>query len=295
MTTSTRKIWTAWAFLALPLALFLAVRFGPTLYLLGSSLTNAGLLQKHPKFIGLGNFATLFSDPIFLKSLGNTLTYALVGSPLAVGLGLYFALKLNRIGKGSAWFRLVALLPYVTPVVAVGWVWRWIFTTPPFGVLDAILMFFGLPAQPFLNSPQQALWCVLTVNVWVELGYCMVIFLAGIKTVSPSLLEAARMDGATESQTTRRIVIPLMAPVTLFLIVTEVIQFLRIFTQVYTMSFQSQGGPLDSTKSVALYLYQKAFTEFDTGLATAAGLVLFVFILVVTLLQLVVFDKRSER
>ena len=130
--------------------------------------------------------------------------------------------------------------------------------------------------------------------MWVELGYCTIVFLAGIQTIPSSITEAARIDGASGRQLLRGITLPLLLPVTLLLAVVEGIQFLRIFTQVYNMSYQALGGPLDSTKSAALYIYQKAFTNFDMGVAASASLVLFVIILAVTLVQLRLFDARLD-
>jgi multiple sugar transport system permease protein len=294
MTLSKKRALTAYGFLALPLLYFVAVRFAPMLYLTVMSATNWGLFNKKIKFVGIDNFAKIFADPVFLKSFGNTAIYTLVGTPAVIVLGLVFALELDKIRKYQAGFRLIYALPYITPVVAVSWVWRWMFQQPPFGVIDALLVSLGIPAQGFLNDPREALFCVVAVNVWVELGYCVIIFLAGIQTVPPQLVEAARIDGASERKITRRIILPLLRPITLFLVVMEAIQFLRIFTQVYNMSYQAQGGPLDSTKSAALFIYEKAFTNFDMGTAAAASLVLFAVIMVVTLLQLKFFDKKMD-
>jgi multiple sugar transport system permease protein len=128
--------------------------------------------------------------------------------------------------------------------------------------------------------------------VWVELGYCVTIFLAGIQNIPNDFIEAAKIDGASGRTILSKIILPLLLPVTLFLVVMQSIQFMRIFTQVYNMSYQSQGGPLDSTKSVALYIYQTAFTKFQLGLAASASLVLFAIIMLITLVQMKFFDKQ---
>ena len=132
------------------------------------------------------------------------------------------------------------------------------------------------------------------MNVWVELGYCSTIFLAGLQTIPKEISEAARIDGANGRQVLTKITLPLLLPITLFLTVMEGIQFLRIFTQVYNMSFQAMGGPLNSTKSAALYIYQKAFTNFEMAQAASASLVLFAMIMLVTLVQLKFFDKKMN-
>ena len=295
MTLAARRTATAYAFLALPLIFFLGVRFGPMLSMMGMSLTDWGLLRRALHFVGLSNYAAILADPVFLKSLSNTVEYAVFGTPAVIIISLCLAVLLDQVpAKGRSVFRLIYVLPYITPLVAVAWVWRWMFETPPLGIINALLVSLGIPAKGFLNSPTQALPSILTVNVWVDLGYCTTVFLAGIQTIPRGIVEAARMDGASGPQILRRIVLPLLLPVTLFLTVIEGIQFLRIFTQVYNMSYQATGGPLNSTKSAALYIYQKAFTDFNMGVAASASLVLFVIILGVTLIQVRFFDRKLE-
>jgi multiple sugar transport system permease protein len=292
MTLAARRAGMAYAFLGIPLVFFLGVRFGPMLYTIAMSFTDWGLLRKTVHVVGLANYASIFADPVFLKSLVNTAKYAVLGAPAVIVLSLWIALVLNRVSRGKGVYRLIYVLPYITPVVAVAWVWRWMFQSPPLGVINAVFVSVGLRAQEFLNSPTQALPSILAVNVWIELGYCTIVFLAGIQTIPSSIMEAARMDGASGWRLLRGITLPLLLPVTLLLVVVEGIQFLRIFTQVYNLSYQALGGPLDSTKSAALYIYQKAFNNFDMGVAASASLVLFVIILAVTLIQLRLFDTR---
>jgi len=292
MTLAAKRATTAYIFLALPLVFFLGVRFGPMIYMLAMSFTDWGLLRKELHFIGFSNYKTVLTDPVFLKSLGNTARYAIFGAPSVIVLSLFVALLLDLIPKGKAVYRLIYVLPYITPIVAVSWVWRWMFLQPPLGVVNTILMGVGIQAREFLNSPSQALQSITAVNVWVEMGYCTTIFLAGLQTIPKEISEAARIDGANARQVLTKVTLPLLLPITLFLTVMEGIQFLRIFTQVYNMSFQAQGGPLNSTKSAALYIYQKAFTNFEMAQAASASLILFAIIMAVTFLQLKFFDKK---
>lgn len=292
MKLSTKRSVTAYLFLALPLVFFLCVRLGPMLYMLAMSFTDWGLLRRTVKFIGFKNYELLFTDPVFLQSLGNTARYAVFGAPIVILLSLGIALILDSIPRGKSIYRLIYVLPYITPVVAVSWVWRWMYQPPPLGIINGILGALGLPAGEFLNSPTQALPSILVVNVWVEMGYCTIIFLAGLQTIPKEMSEAAKIDGANDRQILRRVTLPLLMPITFFLMVMEGIQFLRIFTQVYNMSMQAMGGPLNSTKSAALYIYQKAFTNFEMARAASASAVLFVIIMAVTILQIRFFDKR---
>ena len=294
MTLARKQVVTAYVFLSVPLLFFLFVRLAPMAYALVMGTTNWRLLARNLKFVGVDNFRAIFADQVFLAALGNPLRYAVIGAPLTIVISLFLALQLNAISRGKALFRLIYVLPYITPVVAVSWVWRWMFQPLPIGIINGLLTGLGLSPLGFLNDPNQALYSITVVNVWVELGYCITIFLAGIQNIPADFVEAAKMDGATERRVFTGITLPLLLPVTLFLTVIEGIQFLRIFTQVYNMSTQSTGGPLDSTKSIALYVYQSAFTRFQMGIAASASLVLFAIILFVTLVQIRFFDRRID-
>lgn len=293
MTLARKRSLTAYAFLAVPLVFFVVVRFGPMLYAMVRSLTDWSLLRKNNDFIGLQNFRDVLGDPVFVQALANTLHYAIVGAPSVIVISLSLALLLNRIVRGRSVFRLIYILPYITPIVAVSWVWRWMYQSPPLGIINALLVKMGLPAQEFLLSTSQALHSILAVNVWVETGYCVTVFLAGIQTIPVDVIEAARIDGASGRQILTRVILPLLLPITLFLTIMQGIQFLRIFTPVYNMSSQATGGPLNSTKSAALYIYQTAFAQFELGRASAASLVLFAMIMMVTLIQLRIFDRKA--
>jgi multiple sugar transport system permease protein len=292
MTLAKKRITVAYSFLALPLLYFIGVRLFPMLYAMVMSLTNWGLTARNVRFIGFENFKTIFSDPVFIKSMGNTIRYALIGGPLVIIISLFFALLLNVVSKGKGVFRLIYVLPYITPVVAVSWVWRWLFQQPPSGLINGLLIFFHLPMQQFLSSPVTAPFCIIAVTVWIDLGYCITIFLAGIQNIPTDFLEAAKIDGASSRTLLFKVTLPLLLPVTLFLTIMQGIGFLRIFTQIYNMSFQAGGGPLNSTKSAALYIYQIAFTQFRLGLAASASLVLFVLIMLVTFIQIKFFDRK---
>ncbi len=292
MTLARKQVLTAYVFLAVPLLFFVLVRFVPMAFALVMGTTNWKLLARNLRFVGLDNFRTIFADRVFLASLGNTLRYAVVGAPSTIVISFFLALQLSRITRLRSFYRLLYVLPYITPVVAVSWVWRWMLQPVPIGIINGLLTGAGLAPHGFLINPAEALASITVVNVWVELGYCITIFLAGIQNIPGELVEAAEIDGASERRVLVSIILPLMMPVTLFLTVMQGIQFLRIFTQVYNMSTQATGGPLDSTKSIALYVYQAAFTRFDMGVAASASLVLFAIILLVTMLQIRFFDRR---
>ena len=292
MTLQKKQVIVAYTFLAIPLVYFISVRLFPMLYAMVMGLTNWGLTAKNVRFVGLENFKTIFSDPVFTKSFGNTMRYAFIGAPLVILISLFFALQLNQIIKARGFLRLIYVLPYITPVVALSWVWRWMFQQPPVGIINGFLAWFGIPAKGFLGDPAAALYCIILVNVWIDLGYCVTIFLAGLQNIPVEFIEAAKIDGAKSRHVLFRITLPLLLPVTMFLTVMEGISFMRIFTQVYNMSFQASGGPLNSTKSAAMYIYQTAFTQFKMGQAASASFILFLMIMTVTLIQIKFFDRK---
>lgn len=281
-----KKIVTAYTFLFIPLIFFVIVRFYPMLFSMWMSFTDWNLLSRKVNFIWFDNYIKIFQDQVFIKSVQNTLSYVVAGVPAVLLISLGISLLLNRLKKFQGIYRLLYVMPYITPVIAVSWVWRWLYQPVPLGLINNALNFLNLDTQPFLSSTEQALISIVVATVWINLGYCVVIFLAGLQTIPQEYVEAARIDGANRRQVTFRITLPLLRPVTLFLVVMQSISFLRIFTQVYSMSSQGYGGPLNSTKPLVLYIYQKAFISFDMGIASSASVVLFLMIMAITFIQL---------
>jgi multiple sugar transport system permease protein len=203
------------------------------------------------------------------------------------------AYQIDRVKTGDGLYKAMYFIPYITSMVAVAWVWRWLYQPVPIGVFNNLLSSLGLPTLAFLSSKTQALPSILATTIWADLGFQMIIFLAGIKAISPSLFEAARIDGANEGQVLLRITLPQLKPTVVFLLITGTIRYLRIFTQVMNMTYQGEGGPLNSTKPLVLYIYDNAFKSFKMGYAAAMTVVLFTLILIVTLIQMVV--TRDEK
>src|SRR5205085_2271978 len=207
---------------------------------------------------------------------------------------LAIALALTRVNHLAGLFRTLYFIPFVTSLVAVSWVWRWLYQ-PQRGSINELLSMFGVPPQPFLQSTSQALPSIVAVNVWHDLGFQIVIFLAGLHAIPDRYYEAATLDGAGRLALFRHITLPLLNPTIVFLAVTSTISSLQVFTQVQNMSAQGTGGPLNSTLSLVLYVYQKAFGgAYQMGYASAMTVVLFALILIVTLIQLRVLTRHYE-
>lgn len=294
MSLSQRRALTAYVLLVVPLAFFLFIRIIPTLSALQVAFYQWDMLSDERPFVGTANFTQLAADPNFLTALANTVKYVVLGVPAGLVLGLSIALALSKVKLLSGLFRTIYFAPFVTSLVAVSWVWRWLYQ-PQRGSINDLLGMVGIPPQPFLQSTSQALPSIVVVNVWHDLGFLIVIFLAGLNSIPETYYEAARLDGAGAWALFRHITLPLLNPTIVFLAVTSTISQLQVFSQVQNMSAQGTGGPLNSTLSLVLYEYQKAFGgAYQMGYAAAMTVVLFALILIVTLIQLRVLSRRYD-
>ncbi len=282
----------------IPLAFFILVRIYPALVAFDVSLRDWNIMKFNKPYIGLDNYAKLLADSGFWNAARNTLLYSLIIVPFSLVLGLAVASLIQSVNKARGAYRMLYFLPYITPTVAVSWVWRWLFFKNG-GVLNQILVSLGIPPQAFLQSLDQALFCVASVVVWQGLGYYIVIFLAGLEMVPNEYKEAATIDGASGWQVFRHVTLPLLNPTIVFLAVLGAIRSLQIFTEIMNMTSGGSGagdlgGPLGSTMSLVVYIYQTAFYQFKFGYASAMTVVLFLVILAVTLVQMKILNRPVE-
>jgi multiple sugar transport system permease protein len=237
------------------------------------------------RFVGPGNLAALLHDPVFWKALANTFYFVLVGGPLSVAVSLAAAMLLNaRLVRLKGFFRTVYFAPVVTTMVAVAVVWRYLYH-PRFGLLNQILALFGLPDVNWLGDPRWAMPAIILMAVWKNFGYNMIIFVAGLQSIPTTLYEAARVDGAGPWQQFRRITVPALRPMLIFVGIITMIGYFQIFTEPYVLT-GGTGGPLNATLSLVMYMYKQGFRWWNIGFAAAVALVLFVIILVGTLIQM---------
>ena len=285
-----RVIW-AWTFLAIPILFYAVIRFYPTFQAVWLSFTDWDLLRP-AQFIGLDNYVTLVNDPLFWQVFRNTFAYLIIGTPISLVLSFLIAYYLDRVNVMHGFIRALYFLPFLTTAAAMAWVWRWFYQPPPIGIINGLLGSVGLPAQPFLRSLEQGLPSIMVTAIWAGLGFQIIIFMAGLRAIPNTYYEAARIDGLGEWAILRKITLPLLKPTTVFIVVFSSIGFLRIFDQVYNMTTNDPGGPLNSTKPLVLMIYQTAFSSFDMGYAAAQTVVLFTILLIVSLLQLWVLRTR---
>jgi multiple sugar transport system permease protein len=294
MTIRQRQALWAYAFLAVPAVFYSVIRFYPALDSFWLSFHRWSLLGRPPRFVGVDNYTRLWEDEVFWQALWNSAWYVLYGLPSGLILSFAIAYFLDKVTRGQGLLRALYFLPYLVSTVAVAWIWRWFYQPPPIGLFNDILGRFGIPAQPFLLSTAQALPAISAAMVWTSLGFNVVIFLAGIRAIPGDYYEAARIDGASAWQVLKRITIPLLKPTIVFLVIINTIQLLRIFDQVFNMTSEGQGGPLNATKPLVMFIYQTAFVRFDMGYASAGTVVLFLILLAITLVQLRVLGKQPS-
>lgn len=293
LTLAQRQAIWAYVFLLVPMAFFLLVRLYPAFSSLLLSLRDYRPSREINPFIGLDNFVSIASDAVFWRALENTALYTIIGVPAQLVLGLLVALMLQGINKAKGLFRAIYFMPFVTPIVASAWVWQ-SFLNQNFGPVNQLFTLLGIPNQPFFASPYQALPSVAAFVVWQQLGFQIVLFLAGLEAIPRTYLEAASLDGASGWQVFRHIKLPLLNPTIVFSVVIGTTGFLQLFAQVVNINFGDQGGPLNSTLTVAVYIYKVAFQDFKMGKASAITVVLFAIILLITIFQLRVLRRRVD-
>lgn len=260
-------------------------------------------------FIGLKNYIAMFKDEVFWKSISNTLWFVVLVVPASIILPLVFASLLNQINKLKSLFRIMYFLPYVTSLVAVSIVWKIIFSEQA-GLANSFLGLFGIAPQGWLSEstgifslilapmgmvlpdwsqgPSLALVSIAIMTIWKSLGYNTILYLAGLQNISKDYYEAADIDGASKLRQFWKLTLPLVSPTTFYVMIMTTISSFQAFAQVYLMT--DKGGPLNSTKLIVYYIYDRGFDALDMGYASAVALFLFIILLLLTIIQM-----RSEK
>jgi ABC-type sugar transport system permease subunit len=265
------------------LVYFLVFTFYPIFFTIYISFTKWNLMSN-PIFIGIENYIKIFSDPIFLTSLRNSLILAFILQPIITSVGFLLALLLNKL---SLWLRNILLflfiLPFIVPMAVSAVIWGRGFYDPIYGFLNALLRAMGLGGIAWLGDPNIALFSISLVNFWAWVGYHSLIYLAGLQSIPQELIEAAIVDGAGSTRIVIEIIIPLLKPVFTAAIILATIGGLQIFTEVYMLT---RGGPGYSTYTLGYTVYYKAFTHYDYGMAAAEALVLSLIVFILALIEM---------
>jgi multiple sugar transport system permease protein len=275
-----------WFFVAPALVLIGVFFFIPVAGSLLLSLTDFDIYAiadpGNARFVGLRNYADMFGNSVFWIAVRNTIYFALVGGPLTVAASLAAALLINaRVVRYKSFFRTIFFIPFVTTLVAVAIVWRYLYH-PQYGMLNYALGWFGVAPIDWLGDPRTAMPAIIMLAIWKNFGYNMLIFIAGMQTIPSELYEAAELDGAGAIRQFRHITLPMLAPTFLFVGVITMIGYFQLFAEPYVMT---AGGPLRSTTSLVLLMYEEGFRWWRMGAAASVAFILFAIILVWTLVQ----------
>jgi multiple sugar transport system permease protein len=252
------------------------------------SLVGTGVGQ----FLGLANYRELFADPDFWSSLWHSVLFTLLVTPLLTLIALGLALLANRAIPARWFFRVTFFAPYVLPVSVMALIWIWMYQ-PGFGLINSYLTQLGLPEVSWLTDPRVAMISVVIATVWWQVGFSFVLYLAGLQEIPRELYDAAAVDGASPLARTRFITVPLLRRTTILIVALAVLASLNVFDQIYIMS--TEGG-LDygSTRSLIVYVYEQGFTLYRVGFAAAMTYVFFLLVLVVSIGQFVLSNRRRE-
>jgi multiple sugar transport system permease protein len=253
----------------------------PVLMSLQLSFQKSDLLSKKTPWVGLSNYRKLAEDPVFLEAVKHTIVYTALFVPGTMLVGLLVAAAMNRSLRFMSVYRTAAYVTMAVSTISQGIIFLWL-TDRDYGLVNATLNAVGIPSQPFLASPSQALFVIVAMTIWGWTGFAVIVYLAALQGVPPELHEAAAIDGAGAFTRFRTITVPMLGPANLFLVVWLTINALQLFDEVYATT---RGGPLRATTVIVYYLWDRAFVHFDAGYAAAMAYALFVVILVITAVQ----------
>lgn len=273
----------AWAFITPGVAVIMLFGVVPVVWSAVMSFQRNDLFSPNTPFVGLANYRQMLHDPIIAQAIGHTLVYTALFVPGTMVVGLFLAVAMNRQIRFINVYRTAAYATMAISTISEAIVFIWLFD-PSYGIVNYVFSRVGIPQQPFLNSPSEALYVIVIMTIWGWTGFAVVIYLAALQGIPQVLTEAAAIDGAGRWATFRRVTLPLLSPASLFLVVWLTINALQLFDEVY---LSTSGGPLNSTTVLVYYLYEQAFggANFNFGYASAIAYFLFVVIIAVTAVQ----------
>lgn len=275
----------AWAYIAPMIAIIGVFNIYPILKSLAMSFySDYNFYQDVVYAYGWDNFIQIFNDPNFFLAIKNTFIFVLGVVPLSIMLSLGIALLLHNVQFLSGFFRSIYFLPFVTSTVAISIVWNWIYHSR-YGLMNYFLGLFGVDPINWITDPKYSMLALVIMAIWKGLGFNIILFLVGLNNIDKGYYSAAKVDGASDLQRFTNITVPLLGPTTFLVTVMGVISSFKVFDEVYSL-FQGRPGPGNSALTVVYYIYEKFYTEYQYGVAAAAGIVLFLIILVVTLVQM---------
>ncbi len=252
------------------------------------SLFSTGTVVRPSRFVGLENYAALGEDPIFWQVLGNNLWFALGTIPTSIALALLMAMWVNEKLPARALVRMSYFTPTVLPMIAVANLWLY-FYTPQIGLLDQVTALFGAPSHNWLGDPNTVMGCLVAMTIWKEAGFFMIFYLAALQALPPELEEAAKIEGASRWYFFRRVTLPLLMPTTLFVLVNATINSFKLVDHLFILT---KGGPDNASNLLLYYIYQVAFSFFDTATAATLTVVLLALLAGLAVVQFQLIERR---
>ncbi|NLJ80705.1 MAG: sugar ABC transporter permease [Firmicutes bacterium] len=289
----TFRIWlgkdwlSALGFLSPALVLLGLFVYHPLIQSFLYSFTRWDMVQE-PQWVGTTNYQILMQDPRFWTSVRQTFLFTFGTVIPCVILSLFFAILISGKIRGAKLYQSIYFLPVVTSLVIVATIWLYVLQ-PEYGPLNYLLSFLGIKGPLWLRSSSTAMSSIIGMTIWRDFGYCLTLFLAGLTNIPSMFYEAASIDGASAWQRFRHITLPLLAPTTLFIFIVSVIRSFQVFTQIHVLT---QGGPMDSTLVLVYYIWQQAFRYYRAGYSSAAAVIFFVMIVVLSILQMRISERR---
>ena len=280
-----------WIFM-LPSLLFLGCF---TMLPIGKSIINSfqkiNLGKKTFKWVGLTNYQKVFNDPVFHKVLQNTFLFSLVVIPLSMLLGFIVASLVKRNFKGVGFARALIYYPNIAPTIGFATVWTFLLT-PDVGFISQVSKWMGIPAIDYLNNPNYAIYTIMLVYLWREVGFVMIFSTSGLQNISPEYYEAATLDGASTWTVLRKITLPLVKPTTVFVLTCTMANSFKMVDLIVTMT--TKGGPNNATNVLMYHIYQTAFSYWDIGKASVMTVIMLLFMLLVSGVQFVTMDRHTH-
>jgi len=277
-----------WLLLMPAAILLIAFTHYPTVTTVINSLFSKGSAARPSRFVGLANYETMAQDPIFWKVLGNNLWFALGTIPTSIGLAIVMALLVNRAMPGRSFVRMAYFTPTILPMIAVANIWLF-FYSPDIGLIDQVLNWFGFEGRNWLGDPKTVLPAIIIMTVWKEAGFFMIFYLAALQHIPPELREAAKLEGATRWYFFRRVLFPLLMPTTLFVLINAVLNSFKLVDHLFVLT---KGGPDNASNLLLYYIFESAFSFFDTAYAATLTVVLLAILAILALAQFFGLDRR---
>lgn len=272
----------AYGFLIPAFILYVVFFLYPLLFSLYLSFRKWNFISPTMEYVGMSNYIELFRDEVFSKSLLNTIIYVLYTVPTTLIIGLLLALLIEKLAYGKQLYRTLFYLPVISSVAIISVVWELMYN-PSVGTINELLALVGINGGNWLNDPHLALGALAVIGIWKHFGYNMVLYVSGMKSIDRGIYEASAIDGANGFQQLRHITIPLLSPITFFIMVMSIISSFQVFA---TIQIITKGGPNNATNVIVYQIYMESFQFFNVGLATASSMLLLVFIGLLTFIQL---------